>query len=70
VRALGRTAADSEYQMLYGCRPDEQLRLAGWAERVRVYVPFGEQWYGYLMRRMGDRPANFGLVLRAVRSRS
>lgn len=58
-----------EFQMLYGIRPDEQLRLAGDGELVRIYVPFGTQWYGYLMRRMAERPANLALVLRAVRDR-
>jgi proline dehydrogenase len=55
-----------EYQMLYGIRANEQLRLVGAGERVRVYVPFGTQWYSYLVRRMAERPANLGLVLRAV----
>ena len=59
-----------EFQMLYGIRPDEQMRLVSDGERVRIYVPFGTQWYGYLMRRMAERPANLALVLRAVRSRS
>jgi proline dehydrogenase len=58
-----------EYQMLYGIRSSEQLRLVGAGERVRVYVPFGTQWYSYLMRRMAERPANLGLVLRALFSR-
>ncbi|MGH7686130.1 MAG: proline dehydrogenase family protein [Candidatus Dormibacteria bacterium] len=59
-----------EFQMLYGIRPDEQRRLAAGGERVRVYVPFGTQWYGYLMRRMAERPANLTLVLRAVFNRN
>jgi proline dehydrogenase len=58
-----------EYQMLYGIRSNEQLRLVGAGERVRVYVPFGTQWYSYLMRRMAERPANLGLILRALVSR-
>ena len=44
--------------MLYGIRPDEQRRLAGQGEKMRVYVPYGDEWYGYLMRRMAERPAN------------
>lgn len=59
-----------EFQMLYGIRPDEQRRLAGAGERVRIYVPYGDQWYGYLMRRLAERPANVALVLRAVVSRN
>lgn len=52
-----------EFQMLYGVRRDlqERLRTAGW--RVRVYVPFGTQWYPYLMRRLAERPANVAFIL-------
>ena len=52
-----------EFQMLYGVRRDlqERLRAAGW--RVRVYVPFGTQWYPYLMRRLAERPANVAFIL-------
>jgi proline dehydrogenase len=59
-----------EYQLLYGIRPDEQRRLVAAGETVRIYVPFGVQWYGYLMRRMAERPANTALFLRALMSRS
>ncbi|TDQ05586.1 proline dehydrogenase family protein [Labedaea rhizosphaerae] len=59
-----------EYQMLYGIRPDEQLRLAREGHTVRAYVPYGEQWYGYLMRRLAERPANTAFFLRALASRS
>jgi proline dehydrogenase len=62
--------AGHEYQMLYGVRPDEQSRLVGDGEKLRVYVPFGTQWYSYLMRRMAERPANLALALRAVVSRA
>jgi proline dehydrogenase len=55
-----------EYQMLYGIRPDEQRRLAGLGETVRVYIPYGVQWYGYLMRRLAERPANLAFFLRAL----
>jgi len=65
----GRTEGSHEYQMLYGVRPDEQRRLAADRERVRVYVPYGTQWYGYLMRRLAERPANVAFVLRAVLTR-
>jgi proline dehydrogenase len=67
--ALGRAPGDHEFQMLYGIRPDEQLRLVASGRQVRVYVPFGDQWYPYLTRRMAERPANLALVLRALRSR-
>lgn len=55
-----------EYQMLYGIRPDEQRRLAGLGETVRVYVPYGTEWYGYLMRRLAERPANTTFFLRSL----
>ncbi len=63
-----RAKGSYEYQMLYGVRPDEQLRLAGQGERVRVYVPYGDQWWGYLVRRMAEKPANLTLFLRALTS--
>lgn len=63
---LGRGAGDFEYQMLYGIRDGEQRRLAEAGNRVRVYVPFGTQWYGYFMRRLAERPANLAFFLRAL----
>jgi proline dehydrogenase len=70
VRDIGGPGFKHEYQMLYGIRPDEQHRLVAAGETVRVYVPFGVQWYGYLMRRMAERPANTALFLRALVSRN
>lgn len=70
ARWYGRKPGGYEYQMLFGVRPGEQRRLAAEGETVRVYVPFGEQWYGYLMRRLAERPANLGFFLRALVSRS
>ena len=55
-----------EYQMLFGVRPDEQRRLARAGSTVRVYVPYGDAWYGYLMRRMAEKPANAALFLRSL----
>lgn len=55
-----------EFQMLYGIRPDEQRRLADAGHRMRVYVPYGAEWYGYLMRRLAERPQNLAFFLRAV----
>jgi proline dehydrogenase len=57
---------DFEFQMLYGVRRDLQEKLAAEGYRVRVYVPFGSQWYPYLMRRMAERPANLLLFLRSL----
>jgi proline dehydrogenase len=61
-----RKAGSYEFQMLYGIRPEEQRRLAGLGETVRVYIPYGVQWYGYLMRRLAERPANLAFFLRAL----
>jgi len=61
-----RAQGSYEYQMLYGIRPDEQKRLAAAGEKVRVYVPYGDQWYGYLMRRLAERPANLAFFARSV----
>jgi proline dehydrogenase len=55
-----------EYQMLYGVRPEEQVRLAEQGEKVRVYVPYGAEWYGYMVRRMAEKPANLSLFLRSL----
>jgi len=62
----GRDASSYEFQMLYGIRPDEQVRIADRGQQMRVYVPFGEEWYGYLMRRMAERPANLQFFLRSL----
>jgi proline dehydrogenase len=59
-----------EYQMLYGVRPDEQRRLAAAGAQVRVYVPYGSDWYGYLVRRLAERPANLAFFLRSLWSLS
>jgi proline dehydrogenase len=65
----GRDAGSFEYQMLYGIRPGEQARLAASGAQVRVYVPYGSDWYGYLVRRLAERPANLMFFLRALGSR-
>lgn len=70
VRETGRRGDEFEYQMLYGIRDDEQRRLAAAGDGVRVYVPFGTQWYGYFMRRLAERPANLTFFLRALAHRS
>jgi proline dehydrogenase len=59
-----------EYQMLYGIRPNEQRRLVDMGAQVRVYVPYGEEWYGYTMRRLAERPANLGFLLRSLATKS
>ncbi|WP_119728239.1 proline dehydrogenase family protein [Thermomonospora amylolytica] len=65
-----RAPSSFEYQMLYGIRPAEQRRLTGLGAQVRVYVPYGREWYGYAMRRMAERPANLAFVLRSLATRS
>jgi len=55
-----------EFQMLYGIRRDLQTALAAEGFRLRVYVPFGREWFPYFMRRLGERPANVGFVVRGV----
>jgi len=57
-----------EFQMLYGIRRDLQASLHQEGYRVRVYVPFGQQWFPYFMRRLGERPANIWFVMRSVLS--
>jgi proline dehydrogenase len=69
ARESGRSVDEFEYQMLYGIRDAEQRRLAGEGNQVRVYVPFGTQWYGYFVRRLAERPANFTFFLRALAER-
>jgi len=61
-----RAADTFEYQMLYGIRPEEQKRIADRGDRMRVYVPYGQEWYGYLVRRMAERPANTMVFLRGL----
>ena len=65
----GRAQGTYEYQMLYGIRPDEQRRLAESGEKVRVYVPYGDEWYGYLMRRMAEKPSSLAVFLRSLVSK-
>lgn len=62
----GRTPDTYEFQMLLGIRPHEQTRIADRGHQMRVYVPFGEDWYGYLVRRLAERPANLQFFLRSL----
>ncbi|MDJ0396447.1 proline dehydrogenase family protein [Rhodococcus sp. G-MC3] len=63
---LGVSKRNFEFQMLYGVRRDLQKSLVAEGYRVRVYLPYGTQWYPYLMRRMAERPANLLLFLRSL----
>lgn len=69
ARAHGRAPGEYEFQMLYGIRPAEQGRLVDQGERVRVYVPYGTDWYGYFMRRLAERPANLAFFVRSLATR-
>jgi proline dehydrogenase len=67
--ALAARAPESfEFQMLYGVRPAEQRRLASTGAKVRVYLPYGSDWYRYLVRRLAERPANVSFFLRSLAS--
>jgi proline dehydrogenase len=70
ARWFDRSPDEFEFQLLYGVRTEEQARLAAEGYTVRVYVPYGTQWYPYLMRRLAERPANMSFFLRAVSRRS
>jgi proline dehydrogenase len=69
ARWFDRGSDAFEFQLLYGIRPDEQRRLRDEGYTVRVYVPYGDDWYGYLMRRLAERPANVAFFARALTSR-
>ena len=66
TRRLGISPSRFEFQMLYGVRRDLQRALRREGYNLRVYVPFGDQWYPYLMRRLAERPANLAFLLGSV----
>ena len=66
----GRGPKDFEFQMLYGIRPTEQLRLAKLGHAVRIYTPYGTDWYGYLIRRLAERPSNLRFFARSLLTKS
>jgi proline dehydrogenase len=67
---FGRSPRDYEFQMLFGIRDAEQRRLAAGGHRVRVYVPYGTDWYAYFMRRLAERPANLAFFARSLVTRN
>ncbi|MGW0431389.1 proline dehydrogenase family protein [Micromonospora sp. NPDC003197] len=69
ARWFDRGPDEFEFQMLYGIRPDEQARLAAEGYAVRLYLPYGTDWYGYLMRRIAERPSNLVFFARALTTR-
>ena len=60
---------DYELQMLYGVRPRAQSELAAAGHRMRVYLPYGTEWFGYFMRRLAERPANLAFFARSLLTR-
>ncbi|MET9627882.1 proline dehydrogenase family protein [Lentzea sp. NPDC006480] len=68
--ASARSKDSYEFQMLYGIRPEEQRRIAAEGNRMRVYVPYGDEWYGYFMRRLAERPANVAFFVRSLLTKS
>lgn len=66
IADLGRSRADTEFQMLQGIRPLEQRRLADIGLRTRVYLPWGHEWYRYCTRQLVNRPANLWLFSRSL----
>ncbi|MEV5541168.1 proline dehydrogenase family protein [Saccharopolyspora shandongensis] len=66
----GRSADSFEFQMLYGIRAEEQKRIAAEGNKLRVYVAYGDEWYGYFMRRLAERPANLVFFLRSLISQN
>ncbi|WP_328536518.1 proline dehydrogenase family protein [Streptomyces sp. NBC_00344] len=69
ARLAGRKLDDYEFQMLYGIRAEEHDRLAAEGHRMRVYIAYGTDWYGYFMRRLAERPANLAFFLRSLATR-
>ena len=63
---MGIDKSRFEFQMMYGIRRDLQDQLVAEGYNVRIYVPYGENWYPYFMRRMAERPANLLFVLKNV----
>ncbi|MCX4690830.1 proline dehydrogenase family protein [Streptomyces sp. NBC_01408] len=66
ARQAGRKLDEYEFQMLYGIRGEEHLRLAAEGHRMRVYTAYGTDWYGYFMRRLAEKPANLLFFLRSM----
>ncbi|MFB6614359.1 proline dehydrogenase family protein [Streptomyces sp. NPDC085524] len=66
ARAAGRKLDEYEFQMLYGIRSEEHLRLAAEGHRMRVYTAYGTDWYGYFMRRLAEKPANLLFFVRSM----
>jgi proline dehydrogenase len=68
ARSENISADRFDFEMLFGVRRDQQLRLVESGYRVRVYLPYGKEWYPYLVRRLAERPANLGFFVRSLLS--
>jgi proline dehydrogenase len=68
ARAAGIEPDRFDFEMLFGVRRDLQLRLVSNGYRVRVYLPYGREWYPYLVRRLAERPANLGFFVKSLLS--
>ncbi|GLF94829.1 proline dehydrogenase family protein [Streptomyces yaizuensis] len=66
ARRAGRKLDEYEFQMLYGIRSEEHVRLAAEGHRMRVYTAYGTDWYGYFMRRLAEKPANLLFFVRSM----
>jgi len=66
VRRETISADRFDFEMLFGVRRDLQLQLVSEGSRVRIYLPYGQEWYAYLIRRLAERPANLGFFVRAL----
>lgn len=66
VKKHGISMNQFEFQMLYGIRSERQVQLVAEQYKMRVYVPYGTDWYGYFMRRLAERPANVAFVLKGI----
>ena len=62
----GKEKGSYEWQMLYGIRRDLQDALASEGHLVRVYIPYGSEWYPYFSRRLAERPANVGFIIKSL----
>jgi proline dehydrogenase len=69
VSRYDRPSDSYEFQMLYGVRPGEQRAITEQGRQMRVYLPYGDEWYGYFMRRLAERPANLVFFLRSLASK-
>jgi proline dehydrogenase len=70
AREKNITREQFEFQMLYGIRTDLQKRLVREGYRLRIYIPYGSDWFPYFMRRLAERPANLTFFLRSLLPRS